>query len=149
MKDLLLAIVLFGGSIILLLYLGNNVTPFSPLFPLERVDESVILLTKYTPQAKVNYDEYLIQKRFTDLTYILHNNHNDFILPVSLRYASTIGKTVELIHTHNLQEPKLKEQLATEAKQLNTMIKNYHFVDDRKKYLIDARNYITMYQQQL
>jgi len=149
MKNALLAIFLFGGSILFLLFIGQNVGPTSPLFPVQRLDESLLYITKRTPEAKVAYYQYLIQKRFYDIANVVKLQHEDLLVAVSLRYSTTVGKAVQISSTNNVHTSQLKKELEQQKKSLENIVAHYTSIDKRQKYIQDAINYIDIYERKL
>jgi hypothetical protein len=149
MKNLLLAVFLFGGSFVMLLLVSQNVEVTSPLFPVKRMDESLILLTKRTPDAKIEYYQELIQKRFSDISYVVKTDHRDILVAVSLRYSTTVGRAVQLASAYDLRKALLKAELETQKKVLQKIVANYESNDRRQIYIEDDINYINTYEKQL
>jgi hypothetical protein len=149
MRDMLLAFFLFGGSFIILLVVSQNVGPTSPLFPIQRIDESLILFTKYSPDAKIEYYQSLIQKRFLDISSVVKTNHRDILVSVSLRYSTTVGRAVELALASDTRKIQLKLDLEQQKKMLQNIVNNYKSNDLRQKYIEDDINYINTYEAKL
>ena len=149
MKDAFLASILFGGSFIILLFAGQNVEVVSPLFPIKRLDESLVLVTKRSPEAKVAYYQELIQKRFSDISYVVRENHTNILIAVSLRYATTVGQAVHLASANNVRKSALKSELEQQKKMLQRIVEGYTYKDRGQNYIVDDINYIESYEKEL
>lgn len=148
-KDICLAIILFAGSFILLLFISQNAKPISPLFPMQRLDESLILLIKRSPDEKVEYYQYLLQKRFSDISYVVQTDHRDILVSVSLRYSTTVGKAVQIASAFNVRKSQLRIELEQQKLMLINMITHYVSNDNRQKFIQDDINYINIYEKDL
>jgi len=148
-KNVFLAIILFGGSFVVLLFISQNVGVTSPLFPVQRLDESLIFLTKRSPEAKAEYYQYLIQKRFSDISYCIKTNHTNILLSGSLRYSTTVGKAVQFVMAANSKKYQLKLELELQKKTFHDIILQYRSKDEGRKYIEDDINYINIYEKDL
>lgn len=134
-----------------ILIIAQNVNVLSPLFPLRRLDEKIILMTKHDPDSHTKYLLDLVDNRMSDLSFIMNKNQYAYLLPASLRYSSTVGTLTEYVQTHNLKQftPDIQKKLSRHTQILQRLIKQYHGKHEEWKYLQDDINYIEQYKTQL
>jgi hypothetical protein len=75
-------------------------------YNIKRIKEKIVLLFSFTPTKKAEYQEKLVQKRLSELKYIVDNKDGANIETASQRYSTTVGNLVELIIKNNLQTHK-------------------------------------------
>ncbi|MCR4263676.1 MAG: DUF5667 domain-containing protein [Candidatus Roizmanbacteria bacterium] len=151
MKKLFTTIlVLLVGSVVLY-YLSQDVTPASSLFYVKRISENLILATKINPQDRSDYYADLLDERLNELQELYDQKEYDLIISASLRYSTVAGRLTETIKKHNLNDKssQVKEQFSKHKQMLQSMADNYDEEDDRWKFIIDAKNYLDIYEKEL
>lgn len=77
----------------------------------EKVKEKLTYFFKFNKTAKVEYQEYLTEKRLAELSWTIKSNHIDGVEPTASRYTTYLEKLITLVNTYGLtgEVKKLKE----------------------------------------
>lgn len=87
-------------------YATQKVNPSSGSYQIKRLEEKIILLFKFSSQAKVDYYKVLLDKRLEELVYVVNSKDLANIEKTSQRYETTAGQLTEFILTKNLGSQK-------------------------------------------
>lgn len=147
LTGLLIMIVVLTG----VYYLSKDALPTSSLFYGKRVTENIILATKQNPAERADYYAHLLDVRLHELTVLFEKKEFDTLISASLRYSTNAGRLAETVASNNLSDhvQKTKEQFDDHKQVLQTLADGYQEQDDRWKFIIDAKNYLDIYEQQL
>ncbi|KKR49994.1 hypothetical protein A3A55_00490 [Candidatus Roizmanbacteria bacterium RIFCSPLOWO2_01_FULL_40_14] len=151
MRKFFYFIILLVLAGVTLYYVSKDTTPSSSLFYGKRIIENFILATKIKPEDRADYYSQLLDVRLKELQTLYDDEQFDLIISASLRYSTIAGRLTETIKTHNLtdQSPHVKEQFNRHKLTLQSMADNYTEKDDRWKFIIDAKNYLDIYEKEL
>lgn len=118
-----------------------------PFYNFKRLYEKVQLNLKSNSEDKLNYQFKLLDKRLTELVYIVENGNSSYVLTTSLRYSTTAGQVTELIIENNLkdQAEKTKEKFEAHLLIVKDLPQKYPKDDEEIKYIIDDANYLKIY----
>ena len=149
MRKFFYFIILLVLAGVTLYYVSKDTTPSSSLFYGKRIIENFILATKIKPEDRADYYSQLLDVRLKELQTLYDDEQFDLIISASLRYSTIAGRLTETIKTHNLtdQSPHVKEQFNRHKLTLQSMADNYTEKDDRWKFIIDAKNYLDIYEK--
>lgn len=147
----ILVLAVFALSLIL----SQTASPdFPPLWGLKRIQEKVFLNFKSSPEQRIQYLSFLLDKRLDELSKVVKNKNYDHVLNASLRYSTTAGQITELIIANNLKESldSTKQQFLTHQKALDDVYVLYpkNIPDNEEwKYIQDDINYLEIYLDKL
>lgn len=155
MKKLVFTIVinvLITLSVItILIYSARDAHPASGLYNLKRVGEKIVLTSKVSDDAKIDYYFELLNRRQDEMKRVYGDQEYRYLLETSLRYTSLAGETTNLIiATNNTQKADdLRVLFVAHKENINNMRKYIpkDIVEDT--YLQDALNYIDIYENTL
>ena len=115
MKQLNKIIILVSILIIVYVFISNIVAIYDEAVSVnkvanigERLVEKVSLFSKFSEKSKVLYMEYLVEKRFGEIQYVIDNGHGDLIEETTSRYSTYAGYLAEFIVKNNLIDQKEK-----------------------------------------
>jgi len=151
MKEKIGVLFLLCVGIGILAVMSRNAQPSSSLYLIKRVQENIVLMTKITPVAKVDYYEYLLKARLDEIQYIMNSHQYELIVSTALRYATTAGKLTEIATKNNLKNktPEITKEFTEHKKILDSLSKQFPGLSDRWKYVVDDENYLDTYIKQL
>lgn len=72
----------------------------------EKILEKVNLFFRFSKEAKVDYYDYLLEKRLAELSYAVKSNNNDLIEPTASRYSTYIGVMTQYMISSNVASKK-------------------------------------------
>ncbi|MFH1407550.1 MAG: DUF5667 domain-containing protein [Patescibacteria group bacterium] len=72
----------------------------------DRLRERITLFFKFSNSGKVDYQQYLVQKRFAELKYVIENGRGDLIEDTSSRYSTYLGRLTNLIVKNKMVDKK-------------------------------------------
>lgn len=144
-------IILFCIATIVLIALSRDSGPSSPLYPIKRSQENIILLTKTSPSDKIDYYLFLLDNRLKEIQYIMESGQYELLVSASLRYSTTAGTLTKIAKVNNLSQKTLsiKTKFLEHKKILDPMVTNFPEHTDRWKFLKDAENYLDTYSKEL
>lgn len=149
-------IILFAVSLLTilgLLFLNAGVAnPDSQNFyNLKRLIEKTELSIKTTPRGKLDFLFQLQEKRLAELRYIVIKGESPHVLKASLRFFTTTGQITELIIENGFKDEaqKAKEKFESQLPIISDLIQNYPKDDGEVKFVVDDRNYLIIYIDQL
>ncbi|OGM04073.1 hypothetical protein A2715_04955 [Candidatus Woesebacteria bacterium RIFCSPHIGHO2_01_FULL_39_32] len=122
-----------------------------PYYNAKRLYEKTLLALKTNPEKKLDYQLSLLDKRLSELSFIVLNGKSEHILKTSLRYSTTAGQSTEQVINNNLKgrSDGVKQKLESHLKVVDNLVANYPKDDGQKKFVIDASNYLKTYIIQL
>src|SRR5882724_564056 len=149
-KNIILTIIILFLLVGASLFLANLSMPDSTLYPLKRLEEKVVLKSKITPSDKLAYNVVLLDRRLTEMAYIVQNREYEYYYSSSLRYATTAGDSTNLI---------LANFLKSQASSTNKIFKKHQVTlkkflvqkenHDEWKFVQDDINYLIIYSNKL
>lgn len=148
-------LVLIGGLLMLAvsLPLSDTAVPSSTnLYNLKRLQEKIFMAVRLNPEEKVKYNLFLLDKRLSELAYLVENRQFDYILTSSLRYSTTAGQATELIISHEVTAlvGPAKEKFVAHQKVIQALYNSYpHDENDKGKFIQDDYNYLNIYLDKL
>lgn len=71
-----------------------------------RLGERIILFSKFSKNAKADYRQYLVKKRFGELQYVLDNQLGYFFEETTSRYSTYVGRLTNQIVKDRLVNKK-------------------------------------------
>lgn len=136
---------------LIVLWLSLNAAVTSPLFPLRRLDEQIILSTKRNPGDHAKYLLMLVNYRMGDLNLVIQQKQHSYFLPASLRFSSAAGKLTDYIKTHNAGQltPEVRQTFSSDKKTLEKLTKEHQGSTQDWKFITDDINYLSIYLTQL
>lgn len=145
--NILITLLVIAGLIVA----SQDANPTSSLYTLKRVGETILFMTKITPQEKAAYYEVLLDRRLQEVKRVYKEKQYEALLETSLRYSSTAGIATQYIVQHNLTDAskQLKEVFENDKVELEKMRNALPKNNVDGKYLTDAINYTTTYAEQL
>jgi hypothetical protein len=148
---ILLNILFTVGILLILAAFSKNAHPKSSLYNIKRLDENVVLATKATPNAKAEYYNELLEKRFQEIETVYKEQEHEHLLVTALRYSSTAGKVTEFLKANNLssESKKTKALLEKHKKRLTAIVAKDPRTKNEWKYIQDSINYLDVYIPQL
>lgn len=81
-----------------------NVTHIANI--LEKFQEKVTLFFKFSPNAKYDYNKYLLEKRLGELEYVINSDNWDPIEETSSRYSTNLGNFNDYVINNKLTDKK-------------------------------------------
>ncbi|MFC1625827.1 DUF5667 domain-containing protein [Patescibacteria group bacterium] len=72
----------------------------------DRLWERITLFFKFSNSDKLDYQQYLAQKRFAELKYVIDNGQVDLIEDTSSRYSTYLGRLTNLIVKNKMVDNK-------------------------------------------
>lgn len=137
--------------IAILIYSARDAHPSSGLYNLKRVGEKVVLTSKFSNEAKIDYYFELLERRQAEMKRVYGDQEYRYLLETSLRYTSLAGETANLIiASNNTQKADEMRALFIAHKENVNNMKKYlpkdHIEDT---YLQDTLNYIDIYENTL
>lgn len=83
----------------------ERVNPDSQLaYKAKRLKEKIIMFFKFSPKRKAGYYKVLLNRRLSELRYIVESENIAHIEKTSQRYEATAGQLAELIIEKNIKE---------------------------------------------
>lgn len=149
----LISIVILVALVILLLT-SFGAQPDSGLsYNLKRLQEKVFLNFKFSPEAKINYYNLLLDERLQELKYLVGANKTNLLWSASLRYSTTAGELTDILIGNNLQNqaPYFINKFTKHREELQSLLAGYprDFSNEDWKFLEDGINYLNLYLDKL
>jgi hypothetical protein len=149
MKKKLIFISISLLVIFVLILLNISVAnPTSGVFySLKRLYEKTQINLKQTPKEKLDYQYILLDKRLSELTYIVENGVSQGILTSSLRYSTTAGQITDIIIQNNFKDEakKARGKFAIHYAIVKNLLQKYSGNASEMKFITDDLNYLTIY----
>jgi hypothetical protein len=82
----------------------------------EKVGEKVKLYSKFSRDAKIDFQIYLVQKRFAELKYVVDNNKVNLIEETAARYGAYVGR---------LSDYMIKKKAKARTEEVTKMYENH------------------------
>jgi hypothetical protein len=153
MKRKVIFFLFFFLAIFFLVFLNVSVAnPASgPFYSLKRLYEKTQLSLKSSPKDKLSYQCELLDKRLTELVFIVEKGVSPAVLSSSLRYSTTAGQITELIINNDLtDEAKIaEEKFETHLSVVESLPQKYTGDESETKFITDDANYLRVYIDQL
>ena len=136
-------------------YLAKDVLPNTSLYNIKRLQENIVLITKFSPEQKAEYYSYLLDLRLKELELLTaRKNEHQLILPSALRYSTNAGEYTQVIKENNLisHAEKARDQFEKHSSTLKRLLATYPRKDvgDRgDTFIIDSVNYLIIYEKEL
>ena len=109
----LITAVLLLSSISFAIAQSNNSSVSSQIMEVNKVTnlrdrlwERITLFFKFSNSDKVNYQQYLAQKRFAELKYVIDSGQGNLIEDTSSRYSTYLGRLTDLIVKNKMVDKK-------------------------------------------
>ncbi len=147
------------GAIVLLLFfaaallLSNYAIPgYGPIFGLKRFQENAILKTLRLPAQKADFESTVLDKRLSELKYLVENQKIGYLLTASLRYSATAGKLTDIIKQNVILDkiPATQAKFREHQKIIEGLMAVCQKNDNTEcKYIQDDANYLKIYSDNL
>ena len=136
---------------LLFLNVGKATPDNQPFYNTKRLYEKAQLKLASSPAEEVDVFSQLLDKRLSELEFIVMSGKSKHVLKTSLRYSTFAGQLTETALQNNLVEkvPEIKDKLELHRQVVRRLVEDYPRQDDEKKFVIDAVNYLTIYIEQL
>ena len=136
---------------LLFLNVGKAAPDNQPFYNIKRLYEKAQLKLASSPAEEVDVFSQLLDKRLSELEFIVMSGKSKHVLKTSLRYSTFAGQLTETALQNNLVEkvPEIKDKLELHRQVVRRLVEDYPRQDDEKKFVIDAVNYLTIYIEQL
>lgn len=72
----------------------------------EKLKEKVTLFFKFSKEGKYNYQKYLVEKRLSELKYVVESKQGNFIEETSSRYSTYLGTLSSFVIDNKLSGKK-------------------------------------------
>lgn len=120
-------------------------------YKFKRLKEKVTLMLKFSPNAKADYLTTLLNRRLSELQYIIEGDKMFYFEKATLRYATTAGQLTEEITQHNLSQKiqSTKELFQNHIPEIEQLKLNYDFNTAEWRFVEDDINYLKTYSDQL
>lgn len=95
----------------------------------DKLQERLLLMLKFSKQAKANYYQYLVEKRLAELTYVIENKNVNLVEELASRYSTYVGVLAQYVATNKITT-KNKDLLAMFDKHaylISELQKNFPF----------------------
>lgn len=73
---------------------------------IEKIKEKIILFTRFNKKSKINYLQFLLEKRLAELSFVIETDQIDLVEPTASRYSTYAGRLAEYVVAKNLAEKK-------------------------------------------
>lgn len=110
------------------------------------------MAVRSNPEERTKYGLILLDKRLSELVYLVESRQSDYILTSSLRYSTTAGQVTELIIPSRLTAlvTPTKEKFREHQKIIKKLDDSYPKDESEEwKFIQDDYNYLAIYLQQL
>lgn len=135
----------------ILIYSAQDAHPASGLYNLKRVEEKLILATKTTPDARVDYYIVMLNERQGEIKMVMVSKDYRHLLDTSLRYTSQAGEATNIVvATNDINgTQKLRDQFSKDRELFVEYMKILPQSTPELKHLQDGLNYLKIYEDQL
>lgn len=72
----------------------------------EKLKEKITLFLKFDKKAKVDYYQYLAEKRLSEVYYVIEKNDIDMVEPTASRYSTYIGILTSFLDKNKITDKK-------------------------------------------
>lgn len=117
----------------------------------DRLWERITLFFKFSSSDKVDYEQYLAEKRFAELKYVFDNGKGDMIEETSSRYSSYLGRLTDLIIRNKMVDKKegVLKMLASHLPFLEELLSKQDYESGFWLLLKHDINYLKLYTDQI
>lgn len=118
---------------------------------LEKFKEKVTLFFKFSNEAKIDYQKYLLEKRLAELKYVVDGPEWDPVEETSSRYATYVSKFSESAIKNASSEKKVDilNTITRHEKIIEALQRNFEYDGGWWLLLQHDRNLIKMYSDKL
>ncbi|QQG47064.1 MAG: hypothetical protein HY044_02895 [Candidatus Woesebacteria bacterium] len=72
----------------------------------EKIGEKITLFLKFSKTSKVDFYEYLAEKRLAEISYVIEANQIDSVEPTASRYSTYIGVLTNYVEANKVTSKK-------------------------------------------
>lgn len=130
----------------------EQVNPDKPFeYGIKRLTEKIELIFQITPERKASFYKKLLQRRFSELVYVVEKKDIGNIEKTSQRYETAAGQLADLIVNKNLNsEKKPTVELFLEHSKIIEKIKNnFEFNSAEWRFVENDINSLKIYLEEL
>lgn len=93
----------------------------------DKLQEKITMFFKFTPEEKVQYQKYLVEKRYAEFLYIMKEKDYDYIEETTSRYNTYLGQLTQLVKENNINNPEIDEMIKRQEGAFEQVQKNFDF----------------------